>query len=145
VPVEQLVVAQQTMEALLEVFSAVAQDNTNIDQTMDTITGACCKALDAERVNLFFVDHVSQQLWCRSTQRLDDRGGAYQQGGDDSGGMSPAAVSPALSSRGMDSNTNGNSPMSIASRVGGRVGGWVGEDESEPSRIRSALEAGRRQ
>ena len=122
-----MVVAQQTMEALLEVFSTVAQDNTNIDQTMDTITGACCKALDAERVNLFFVDHVSQQLWCRSTQRLDDRGDAYYQqgeGGDDSGGMSPA-VSPALSSRGMDSNTNDNSPMAIVSRVS-RVGGWVG-------------------
>lgn len=70
-PVEQLVVAQQTMEALLEVFTAVTHDNTNIDQTMDTITGACCKALDAERVNLFFVDNVSQQLWCRSTQQLD--------------------------------------------------------------------------
>jgi hypothetical protein len=70
-PVEHLVVADQTMGALLEVFKAVTSENENTDETMNTITGACCKALDAERTNLWIMDPMRNRLECRYQAQLN--------------------------------------------------------------------------
>jgi hypothetical protein len=70
-PVEHLVVADQTMGALLEVFKAVTNENDTADETMNTITGACCKALDAERTNLWIMDPMKNRLDCRYQAQMD--------------------------------------------------------------------------
>lgn len=65
--------AQQTTEALLDVFKAVsASDSTDVNRTFFVIVGAICKALEADRVSLWFVHKANKQLVCRHSLQLKD-------------------------------------------------------------------------
>jgi hypothetical protein len=70
-PVEDIVMAKQTTEALLDVFKIVADEN-DVNSAFCTIVGALCKVLEADRVSIYFVDTVHEQLICRHSLQLRD-------------------------------------------------------------------------